>query len=106
MSSFKEVIQEDLNNTFFDIDEFAEIHNIDGKDISIIIDHELLKERQAKYAEGTYLGDVLFHVKKSDFGEAPGINQPIKFDGDSTMRVTDFQEDMGIYIITLGSNRS
>lgn len=101
----KEYFSSDLS-TFFNFNEFAEKHKINNEDIPIIIDHELLKERQIKCAEGTYLGDVLFHVKKSDFGEAPAIGQPVKFDGDCTMRVTDFQEDMGIYIITLGSNMS
>ncbi|KZL88709.1 hypothetical protein [Clostridium magnum] len=97
--NFKESLQEDLD-TFLNVDEFAEIRNIDGADIPIQIDNDLLKERQAKFAEGTYLGDVLFLVKKSDFGDPPAREQIIKLDNEP-MRVTDFQENMGIYTITL-----
>ena len=101
----KDYFKTDLS-TFFNIDEFSEIHNISGKDIPIVIDNDLLKERQMKNASGIYSGDVLFYVKKSDFGDAPAIGEPVKFDGDNTMRVTDFQEEEEIYIITLGRNMS
>lgn len=104
MSTFKDFLDSD-SAVFLNIDEFATTHNIDGKDIDIVIDNDMLKERQAKYAEGTYLGDLLFHVKKSDFGYKPAIRKHIKFDGE-TYFITDFQEDMGIYIITIGANMS
>lgn len=105
MKSFKDIISNDINSTFFNVNEFSEVHNIDGIDMTIQIDNDLLKERQAKFAEGTYWGDVLFLVKKSDFGEPSAIGERIKFDGDP-MRVTDFQKESDIYIITLGANMS
>lgn len=99
MASLKDYIEDDMS-TFFNTNEFAETHNIDGIDMPIQIDNDLLKERQTKFAEGTYLGDVLFLVQKSDFGESPAREQIIKFDGEP-MRVIDFQENIGIYTITL-----
>jgi len=104
MSSFKEILEQDAK-TFFNEDEFSSEHNIDGKDVIITMDNDLLKERKAKHAEGTYLGDLLFSIKKEDFGAEPAIGQHVKFDTD-TKFVTDFQEDMGIYIITLSENKS
>ncbi len=97
--NFKEQLKEDLN-CFFNSDEFGEDHNINNEVINIIVDNELLKKRQAKFSEGTYLGDILFLVKKSDFGDPPAKEQIIKFDQEP-MRVTDFQEDGNIYTITL-----
>lgn len=104
MSSFKEILEQDAK-VFFNEEEFSSTHNIDGNDVVITIDNDLLKERKSKYAEGTYIGDLLFSIKKEDFGCEPALNQHIKFD--NTIKfVTDFQEDMGIYIITLGENMS
>lgn len=102
--NFKDQLKEDLN-VFFNPDEFGEDHTIDNKVVNIIIDHDLLKERKAKNADGTYLGDILFFIKKEDFGEEPARGQHVKFDGEIKF-VTDCQEDLGMYIITLGANKS
>ena len=104
MSTFKEILERD-SAAFFNEDEFSSQHNIDGKDVIITIDHDLLKERQAKFAEGTYFGDLLFHIPKNDFGYEPAIGEHIKYDGEVKF-ITDFQEDMGVYTITIGANMS
>lgn len=104
MSTFKEILEQD-NATFFSEDEFSEQHNIDGEELSIIIDDDLLKERKTKYAEGTYLGSLLFYIRKDVLGYEPAINQRMKFDGEIKF-VTDFENNMGVYTITLGENIS
>lgn len=104
MSTFKEILKQD-EATFLNEDEFSDKHNIEGKDVVILIDNDLLKERKTKYAEGTYLGSLLFYIKKDDLGYRPAIGEHIKFDGEVKF-VTDFQDDMGIYVITLGENMS
>lgn len=96
----KDFINQDLS-AFFNSNEFSETHNINGKDVSIVKDHELLKEREVKCAEGTYLGDLLFHIKAEDFGEEPAIGAVIIYDNEP-MKITDFEENMGVYTITLG----
>lgn len=104
MSTFKEILERD-NAVFFNEDEYASEHNIDGEDITITIDDDLLKERKSKYAEGTYLGELLFHVKNDVLGYEPAIGDHMKFDGEPKF-VTDVQNNMGIYTITLGANMS
>jgi len=104
MKHLKDYLTSDME-VFFNAGEFSSDHNIDGKVISIIVDQDLLEKRQEKFAEGTYLDDVLFQVKKEEFGYKPAIGQHIKFDGE-TKFITRFQEDIGVYIITLGANIS
>jgi hypothetical protein len=104
MSSFKEIVAQD-QATFFNVDEFAEWHNVNDKEAAIIIDNDLLKERKSKYAEGTYLGSLLFYIKKEDLGYKPIFNEHMKFDKDIKF-VTDVQDEDGCYIITLGENKS
>ena len=91
-------------NTFINQDEFAELHAVDGVQLQLVIDNDKFKERQAK-AEYGYKGDILFYVQKSVYGDAPAIDQIVKFDGE-VYRVSDFQDDNGMYYITLESNRS
>jgi hypothetical protein len=94
-------------DTFINSDEFATDHMVNGVKMSIIIDNDLIKERQAKLKdpEGIYIGDILFHVAKSVFGDKPVPGQIINLDGDP-YRVADAQEDEGLYTITLAANES
>ena len=34
--SFKEVMKDDVNNTFMNVDEFADMHTVDGKEIPVL----------------------------------------------------------------------
>lgn len=104
MADFKDYIQKDLD-VFFNTDEFASKHIINDKEMNIIIDDDLLKERKLKSAEGTFIGDILFSVRKSEFGNRPYNEEVIIFDG-STYRVTDSQEEDGMYIIEMEKRMS
>lgn len=35
---FKEILQDDINNAFLDSSEFAEVHNLNGQEVNIVID--------------------------------------------------------------------
>ncbi|OPJ63690.1 hypothetical protein [Clostridium chromiireducens] len=104
MSSFKEILERD-NAAIFNEDEYSSKHDIDGKDLTITIDSDKLKERKEKYAEGTYLGELLFYIQKDVLGYEPVINQRMRFDKEPKF-VTDFQEDMGVYTIVLSENKA
>lgn len=102
--SFKDMISADLN-IFLNIDEFGEIHNIDGKDYTLIIDNDQLKERSKKEYDGISVGEVLFFVTKEAFGKKPSPGSPMTFNS-KQMYVFDSREDMGMYEIILSQNRS
>ncbi|MFT5871115.1 MAG: hypothetical protein ACI8WT_000013 [Clostridium sp.] len=86
--------------TFFNVGEFGEMHNVDGKDILIVMDSDMLKSNKIKAADGTYLGDVLFYAQKSDFLETPVVEQRMDFDGE-IYNINDIGEDNEMYKITL-----
>lgn len=81
MSSFKEVAAADLE-TFFDTDELAELHNIDGKEIPVVIDSDLLDKSQLAYAEGVYVNRIVLFVEKAHFERLPVQGQRMKLDGE------------------------
>lgn len=104
MSSFKDFMESDMKS-FFNSEEFAERHRINGEDKLITLDQDLLESRKIKYAEGTYSGNLLFSIKKTDLQEKPQEESIMSFDGEP-MRVKSVQEDMGIYVITLEATLS
>ena len=99
----KEKVQSDLA-VFFNLDEFAEQHLIDGRSLNVIVDNDKLKERSKKEYDGLTVGELLYYVKAEDFGERPEQGTPQVFDG-RQMYVFDIREDMGLYEIILSQNR-
>lgn len=102
--SFKDILNDDVNNIFFNIDEFSERHNIDGSDMPIMIDEDELQEykirREGDY-EGLYKATLLFYVRKSDIGSKPAINSLIDFD-DKIYKVLSSSEDGEVIKVILG----
>lgn len=44
--SFKDILKNDLENTFFLAEEFAERHTINGKEMDVLLDDYELMERK------------------------------------------------------------
>ena len=67
MKSFKEQLEKDLDSVFFNMDEFAETHMIDGKEVPIVLDNDRIIElSMGKTVEtrGIFTDDILFFVQK------------------------------------------
>ena len=90
--SFKEVMKDDVNNTFMNVDEFADMHTVDEKKMKSNMD-------------GVYVKQKLIYVKADDFGPLPAIGRQIVFDGKRYM-VTDSTDEDGVYTITMEANRT
>lgn len=105
MASFRDCMQKDLEEVFFNFEEFAEIHVIDGKEILLIIDEDELQEREIKSAEGTYSADLLFHVKASDLPGRLKVGAHIDLDN-KNYEVVDVKASSGVYTIAVEANRA
>ena len=106
--SFKEVMKDDVSHTFMNLDEFADLHKVDGKDIPVIIDENEIIEREKKMKsnmDGIYVKQKLIYVKADDFGALPAINRQIMLDGKSYI-VIDAVDEEGVYSITMEANRT
>lgn len=108
MKGFKDYVQSDVSSVFFNQQEFADTHNIDGKDIPVVIDADTSKEENVNggsmYAthSGVMLSEFAIFVRTADI-EKPVISQHIFLDN-ARYIVTDVQETAGVYQITLGAN--
>ncbi|MDP5277147.1 hypothetical protein [Chengkuizengella axinellae] len=102
--NLKEMIQED-NKVFLNLDEFGETHEINGKDMTVIIESNTLNDNPLDYAERVFTSQIKLYVRKEDFGYTPAIEEPINVDGEPYTVTPPVHNDNGILVITLEANR-
>lgn len=107
---FKHLAAEDIQNVFFDLDEFGEIHQIDGKPMNVIIDNFEIVERSKKQSDkgridGIYKKQILLYVSRKDMGLLPAVGRQLQLDN-SKYLVTDAIDEGGIFSVTLGAVKS
>jgi hypothetical protein len=70
MPGFKDYIAKDLD-VFFNPEEFSESHKINGKDITVVIDNDQLKERTKKEYDSITVGEIQTFVDRQRLWECP-----------------------------------
>lgn len=103
--SLKDQFFADIDAVFLNNDEFATMHNINGKVMPCVVDDDLLLERSDAAAQGVFLGEKLIRIKASLLPGKPAATMPIKLDG-VTWRVLTVVENFGMYEIRLGANKT
>lgn len=107
MQSFKELVQQD-RSIFLNLEEFGEPHQIDGTEMTVLIDKLELIEREKKertYEDGIYQENILIYVFQEEFGELPCVDDIIVVDGKRYL-VKDAVNEDGIFSISLEANVS
>lgn len=107
MFNFKDQLALD-NSVFFNANEFADLHNLNGQQILCMVDTDIEKNRnggQSQQYDGIFLSTVKIFVKTTDLRKKPAYGKLFKLD-DKPYTVIDCAENGGIYEITLGLNNS
>lgn len=111
MTAFKDILAKDID-TFLNLKEFSELHNINGVFLNCLIDDGVLRDNKAdskddaysgRYRDGTYYGYETLYVKISDFGKAPTPGALLRID-DEKYFVGEVKEQIGIYEIEINKN--
>ncbi|WP_425057623.1 hypothetical protein SCACP_21400 [Sporomusa carbonis] len=95
------LLNDDLD-VFFDLDEFAEMHNINGQNMVCIIDQHISKQYRMNY-DGLFMRQVVLFVRESDLGYRPDYDQRMTID-DKWYTVMECVNNNGLLEITLGAN--
>ena len=106
--SFKEILESDVHEVFMNINEFSDVHMINGKKMAIQIDSNEQIEREKRmnqHVDGIYKNQKLMYVAASDFGKLPAQGSKVTVDG-KLYTVTDAISEGGIYSITIEANRA
>lgn len=108
MMSFKDIIEQDVHQTFLNTAEFSDIHTVNGKEMPVQIDSNEQIEREKRinqHMDGIYKNQKLIYVSATDYGSLPKQGSLLNLDG-RTYRVADAIHEDGVYSITLEANRA
>lgn len=108
MDTFKDILHQDIKQTFLNPEEFGEEHTVNGTTMVIVSDDLEIIEREKKMKsnmDGMYARQVFFYVSADDFGPLPAQGGIIDLDGMKYV-VVDATDEAGMYGITVQANRS
>ena len=107
--TFKEAIRDDVVEVFMNLDEFAALHTLNGKQIPVIVDDNEMIEREKKMKsdmDGINVKTTLIYVRARDYGSGlPPVGYAVTLDGKSYLVIEAVNED-GVYSIELERNRN
>lgn len=106
--TFKEIIHNDIKQTFLNLEEFGETHEVNGTPMVIIFDDIENVEREKKMKssmDGIFKRQYFMYVAAEDFGPLPAQGKLVTVDG-KRYGVVDATDESGVYGLTLEANRS
>ena len=105
--SFKDQIKQDLSDIFLNLDEFADLHRIEGKEVPVVIDSDIMA-KLSKIGDNRIHGmdeaDMVIMGKASDLPENLDPGRLLNMDGREVIVVTTTSE-MGLVQIAVRQNR-
>ena len=105
--SFKDQIKQDLSDSFLNLDEFADLHRIEGKEVPVVIDSDIMA-KLSKIGDNRIHGmdeaDMVIMGKASDLPENLDPGRLLNLDGREVIVVTTTSE-MGLVQIAVRQNR-
>lgn len=105
--SFKDQIKHDLSDIFLNLDEFADLHRIEGKEVPVVIDSDIMA-KLSKIGDNRIHGmdeaDMVIMGKASDLPENLDPGRLLNLDGREVIVVTTTSE-MGLVQIAVRQNR-
>lgn len=105
--SFKDQIKQDLSDIFLNLDEFADLHRIEGKEVPVVIDSDIMA-KLSKIGDNRIHGmdeaDMIIMGKASDLPENLDPGRLLNLDGREVIIVTTTSE-MGLVQIAVRQNR-
>lgn len=105
--SFKDQIKQDLSDIFLNLDEFADLHRIEGKEVPVVIDSDIMA-KLSKIGDNRIHGmdeaDMVIMGKASDLPENLDPGRLLNLDGREVLVVTTTSE-MGLVQIAVRQNR-
>lgn len=100
MGGFKDMVANDRSRVFLDTAIFGQMVNVEGRDISIVIDDAQLKKRQGGADLAIAESATLFYARAEDLPYAKAPGESININGRECV-VDDWSEDMGIVTVAL-----
>lgn len=98
--TFRDYLQLDLDQAFFNENEFATTMKIDNKPVSVVVDGDKLSEYNSSLSEGLTRGELLFYAPVSQFEKELFEGKEIIV-RDRRHEIIDVSIDEGVYYVVL-----
>lgn len=105
MSSFHDMVSQDIASVFFNLSEYGEVHRVAGKNISCMFDEDQLKDRQGTDEVNIGEATTLLFARCVDLPRRTVPGNTIDVDGRIYV-IDDWREDLGVATISMHQNRS
>lgn len=105
--NFREAFEDDLENAFFDEDEFASRHVIDGEECTIVmtetISAEVKMRKSSLNPKESAINDIRYvlYIREKDMKRKLTVNAMISLDGKKYF-VRDVKHREGMYEVAIG----
>jgi hypothetical protein len=103
--TFKERVQQDLDAVFLNLDEFAETHRIEGKEIPVVMNNDELNTLKKGQILGLVEADVVIFAKEDDLPHDLDPGRLLNVDGRELIVVKSYRH-MGLAEVALRQNRT
>jgi len=111
--TFKDAVAKDIDDTFFNADEHAELHTVDGKEALVVLEEDDIRHfnshwewgKKGRMDDGLYLAHSILYIRVEDYGPKPKAGKELVLDRETSMkrtfRILQCQEEQGVYRITM-----
>ena len=115
--TFKDCVAADIDAAFFEENEHADRHTVDGKDVLIVLEDDDLREHSAHWEAGAkqnfdtglYTAHTILYIRVEDYGPKPKIGKQLVLDkgtkSQRTYTINLCQEESGLRPLVFGQSR-
>lgn len=101
MSNFKDAVKRDIHSVFINVDEFADTHAINGRQVKCVVDTDVTDEATGKGSvtfEGVFVNMLTIYVATADLEFRPVEGELLDLD-DETYIVRKVSDEYGVLVI-------
>ncbi len=107
--TFKDFASADIRTVFFNGDEHADLHNVDGKDVLVILEKSDVRDHLAHWEAGAkqnfdtglYTLHVVMYIRVEDYGPKPKQGKLLILDKKLSYSIQKCDDEGGIYRMTM-----
>lgn len=115
--TFKDCVAVDIDEVFFNRNEHADWHNVDGKDVLVVIVEGGLREHSSHWEAGAkqnfdtglYTARSVLYIRVKDYGPKPKVGKQLVLDAGTdhkrTYNIVKCEEEAGVYRMTMQRTR-
>ena len=98
--TLKDIIEQDIETVFLNVDEMAEAHTVDGKSVVCVFDQDASAVASSDVGGAAYLSTAKLMVRDGDLAKTPRVGKEMLIDSMPYL-VLSVSDEMGMLAITL-----